>query len=409
MPATIEDLLIDAKFSVPYRHRVWFCESVFGAGPSDSTANKILRSVFVEDDHDKDDHDREVDANATLTKVQVWVDSAVAEHDLSFVENLSGWIEGQDGLLLTRPAETIEGGEVCKNDPSIVQRILSAIDNDQLDRRSYIVVVGGGAVLDVVGYAAALAHRGIRLVRFPSTTLAQADSGVGVKNAVNEFGKKNWKGTFAVPWAVVNDYSLLASLSRSTFVSGFSEAVKVALLKSPESFDFLFRNATQIRNRDQDVAVEAIRQSAVHHLNHITDGGDPFEIMEARPLDFGHWSAHKIESISGYTVSHGDAVSVGLAIDVLYSVEQLGLDVESANRIIKCLKTMGLPIWDPILDSHRSQLLGGLEEFRQHLGGRLTVTMLEAIGRSVNVHEIDHDAMDRAIAKLRKLTSAHRS
>ena len=387
-----DGFLMDMSFSVPYRHRVWFCENVF------ESATDVLQDCFNSSADGVADGTAELSDNA---KVQIWIDDAVAESNRNFVESLTQWVNSEGNLQLTRQPNIISGGEACKNDSSVVQNILAAINDDQLDRRSYIVVVGGGAVLDVVGYAAAVAHRGIRLIRFPSTTLAQADSGVGVKNAVNAFGKKNWKGTFAVPWAVVNDYSLLKSLSDSTFTSGFSEAVKVSLLKSPESFEYLCQNAQAIRLRDKTIASQAIRESAVHHLRHIVDGGDPFELMEARPLDFGHWSAHKIEAISDYTVSHGDAVSIGLGVDVLYSVEKLGLDPACADRVIDCLKRLGLPVWNPILDSHRSELLSGLEEFRQHLGGQLTVTMLEGVGRPVNIHEIDHGAMGEAIDRLR--------
>ena len=397
-PIRSDDFLMDMSFAVPYRHRVWFCENVF------ESSRDILSSCFV----DHENGARADDGSAgkqDSSKVQIWVDSAVSESNAGFVDSLTKWIGAESGLELARPVEAIDGGEACKNDRSVVQNLLSWINEDQLDRRSYIVVVGGGAVLDVVGYADAVAHRGIRLIRFPSTTLAQADSGVGVKNAVNEFDKKNWKGTFAVPWAVVNDYSLLESLPESTFVSGFSEAVKVALLKSRSSFEFLCDNAERIRDREKQVASQAIQESAAHHLRHIADGGDPFEVMEARPLDFGHWSAHKIEAISGYSVSHGDAVSIGLAVDVLYSVAQLGLDRKSADRVIDCLRRLGLPVWNSILDSHRDQLLMGLEEFRQHLGGRLTVTMLADIGKPVNVHTIDHQAMGNAIEELRKLSS----
>ena len=194
-----DDLLMDMLFSVPYRHRVWFCENVFKFSP------EVLQDCFESSaDSNVDQFDN--------AKVQVWIDDAVAKSNAPFAESLTQWVKSESNLQLTRQPEIIAGGEACKNDSSVVQNLLAAINDDQLDRRSYIVVVGGGAVLDVVGYAAAVAHRGIRLIRFPSTTLAQADSGVGVKNAVNEFGKKNWKGTFAVPWAVINDYSLLKSL-----------------------------------------------------------------------------------------------------------------------------------------------------------------------------------------------------
>ena len=151
----------------------------------------------------------------------------------------------------------------------------SSFNEVNLDRRSYVLVIGGGAVLDAVGYAAATAHRGIRLIRIPTTTLGQGDSGVGVKNAINHFDKKNWLGTFATPWAVINDMAVLETLPDRDFRCGFSEAVKVSLLKSEEQFDFLVDNAAKVKAREPAVTQQAIKDSILLHLHHITRGGDP--------------------------------------------------------------------------------------------------------------------------------------
>jgi 3-dehydroquinate synthase len=232
-------------------------------------------------------------------------------------------------------------------------------------------------------------------VRFPTTTLAQADSGVGVKNAINAYGKKNWKGTFAVPWAVVNDQSLIRNLPQRDFVAGFSEAVKVSLLKSPGAFRFLCEHAKGIAERQWDAVMTAIRSSVLMHLHHITHGGDPFEVQEARPLDFGHWSAHKLEHLTQFRLRHGEAVSIGVALDVVYSHLVHGLDRSDMLATLKALEDMGLPIFDTEVES--GAVFDGLEEFRQHLGGRLTLTMLRGVGNSINVHEIDRMAMLEAI------------
>ena len=290
----------------------------------------------------------------------------------------------------------VPGGEAVKNDPAHLERILRAINDADLDRRSYMVVIGGGAVLDAVGFAAAIAHRGIRLIRLPTTTLAQADSGVGVKSAINFFGKKNWLGAFAAPWAVINDTALLLTLPDREFIGGFSEAVKVALLKSPEVFARLCRDASKIRDRDMAAALPMIRASVEFHLAHITEGGDPFESREARPLDFGHWSAHKLEPMSGFSLRHGEAVAIGVAIDAMYSALALGLPRADADRVLRCLAEMGFPLDHPCLRDTEA-LFAGLEEFRQHLGGRLTITMLRAVGDPVEVHEIDDARMREAI------------
>ncbi len=299
----------------------------------------------------------------------------------------------------------VPGGELVKNTPEIIQSLLSEINEAMLDRRSYIIAIGGGAMLDAVGYAAAIAHRGIRLVRIPTTTLAQADSGVGVKNAVNYFGKKNWVGTFAVPWAVINDAGFLTTLPQRDFVCGFSEAVKVSLLKDPREFDYLCANATSIAHREMSVAVQAIEASCQLHLQHITCGGDPFEALEARPLDFGHWSAHRMESLTQYAIRHGEAVAIGVALDCIYSSIVHGLPDAECRRVCQCLSDLGLALWDDTLDDF-DQVLMGLEEFRQHLGGRLTVTMLRGVGQPIDVHSIDNAAMREACRRLRRIATS---
>lgn len=337
-------------------------------------------------------------------RLQVWIDRAVSDANPETLKQLTARLrESTSDLELVSPIQEIEGGEQAKNDEETVNHIFRTIDRDGLDRRSYVVVIGGGALLDAVGYASAISHRGIRLVRFPTTTLAQADSGVGVKNAINAFSKKNWKGTFAVPWGVVNDQSLLAHLPDRDFRSGFSEAVKVSLLKSPSAFRYLCSHARDIADRDWTAVMPAIRSSVLMHLHHITHGGDPFEMQEARPLDFGHWSAHKLEQLTRYGLRHGEAVSIGVALDTVYSHLVLGLDREDAMRAVRALLELGLPVHDPMLET--DAVFDGLEEFRQHLGGRLTLTMIKSVGQSHSVHDVDRAAMLRAIAMLRDMQS----
>ncbi|WP_372721202.1 3-dehydroquinate synthase [Novipirellula sp.] len=318
------------------------------------------------------------------------------------VARIESQLRGEASIELTSPTIIVDGGEPIKNTQTAVEEILGLIHDLNLDRRSYVIAIGGGAMLDAVGYAAAIAHRGIRLVRLPTTTLAQADSGVGVKNAINYFDKKNWIGTFAVPWAVVNDSALLETLPDREFCSGLSEAVKVSLLKDADEFHWLAEHASQISARDPELSRRAIHRSCVLHMRHITEGGDPFEMLEARPLDFGHWSAHKLETLSRYQIRHGEAVAIGVAIDCLYSSLKFGLPRQDAEMAVQCLHDLGIQLWHPCLEPV-DRLMQGLEEFRQHLGGRLTITMLRGIGDSINVHEIDPLAMKTAIETLGKI------
>lgn len=370
--------IVDRPFHVPLVHRLRFTRDVFGADQS------VLADVLEP-------------SGAGPARVQFWIDSNVDASNPRLRGRIERFFSGHRERI--RPGgeiQTVPGGEEIKNDVQVLERMLKVFHAADLDRRSYVVVIGGGAVLDAVGFAATIAHRGLRLVRLPTSTLAQGDSGVGVKNGVNLFQKKNWLGCFAAPWAVINDARLLETLSDRDFLSGFSEAVKVALLKEASLFDDLCHSAERIRQRDMDAALPMIRRAALLHLDHITQGGDPFEMLEARPLDFGHWSAHKLESMSGFQLRHGEAVAIGVAVDTVYSSLVHGLPNQTADRVLHCLQRLGLPLAAPNLHETET-LFRGLEEFRQHLGGQLTLTMLQDVGCPVEVHTIDADRMRQSV------------
>ncbi len=311
-----------------------------------------------------------------------------------------------DRLTLAGPIEVVAGGEQTKNDWATYERVVRAIHDGNLCRHSYVLAIGGGAVLDAVGFAAATAHRGVRLVRMPTTTLAQADAGIGVKNGINAFGKKNFLGTFTVPWAVVNDPSLPATLSDREWRCGFSEAVKVALVKDASLFERIESAADSLGQRDEGVARSIIQHSAELHLDHIVDGGDPFELTVARPLDFGHWSAHKLEQMTGFRLRHGEAVAIGVALDSLYSALAGLLAWDDAVRVVDTLKRIGFSLYDDALQN-TSDLLDGLDEFREHLGGRLTIAMIDSIGVQRDVHDMDRAVLADAIDRLRGTSLQH--
>ena len=377
----------EVRFAPAFAHRLYFTGDVLGAD------QHVLAEVLEP-------------SEGRRARVQFWVDEFVAQAHPDLRRKLRSFTAARpDRIERAGNVQVVVGGEEVKNDIHILERMLKVFHAANLDRRSYVVVIGGGAVLDAVGFAAAIAHRGLRLVRLPTTTLAQADSGVGVKNAVNLFGKKNWIGSFAVPWAVINDIALLRTLPERDFICGFSEAVKVALLKDPAMFAALCQTARQIRARDPESALPMIRSSAEWHRQHITAGGDPFESREARPLDFGHWSAHRLEAMTNFELRHGEAVAIGVAIDTLYSSLVLGLPQAAAEAVLCCLQDLGFALNHPALDDEAG-LLQGLEEFRQHLGGRLTLTMLRGIGDPIDVHEVDLGRMRQALERLKAFAPA---
>jgi 3-dehydroquinate synthase len=141
-------------------------------------------------------------------------------------------------------------------------------------------------------------------------------------------------------------------------------------------------------------------------LDHISSAGDPFEFGSARPLDFGHWAAHKLEQLSEYRMRHGEAVAVGIALDTIYSRNMRYLDVAAADRVLNVLESLGFELYANELlhaDTHDSLIvLEGLEEFREHLGGELAITLLKNIGQGFEAHEINLPKMIESIWELKE-------
>jgi 3-dehydroquinate synthase len=316
----------------------------------------------------------------------------------------------KDTISLVGPPLPLAGGEQAKNSWAHVAALHSAIDRYHLDRHSYLIAAGGGALLDIAGFAAATAHRGLWHVRIPTTTLSQCDSGVGVKNGINAYGKKNFIGTFAPPFAVLNDFKLLETLSARDKRAGYSEAVKVACIRDREFFESLEQEAATLNQLRPDSTRRLIRRCAELHVAHIAESGDPFEFGTARPLDFGHWAAHKLEQLSHFRLRHGEAVAIGIALDVAYSRRMGYLESGEAQRITQLLENLGFELFAPelsLVDGHQqARVLEGLEEFREHLGGRLTITELRAIGRGFEVHEMDEKVVRDALLELQARQAA---
>lgn len=366
---------LDVAFGPRLIHRIRFVEGLF-----DSCASQLAELTTIE---------------GGVGRARVFIDSGVSGADPEIVARITRAMTAA-GVDMPLPPLVVPGGEAIKNDPGRIDELVRAMHDSHLCRRSCAVAVGGGAVLDAVGYAAAITHRGVRLIRVPTSTLAQADSCVAVKCGVNAFGKKNYLGVFASPWAVVIDPALLRTLSDRDWRCGFSEAVKVGLVKDPGLFEQLRATAGRIAARELSAAWPIIRRSAEIHLRHITDGGDPFELTAARPLDFGHWAAHRLESMTAYELRHGEAVAIGIALDATYSSLRGWLNAEDAVAVRSTLNALGFRLQHPAL-ARTSEVMAGLDEFREHLGGRLTISMLRGIGQGFDVHEIDTGVMRDAL------------
>jgi 3-dehydroquinate synthase len=385
--------VIQQEFLVPVRFPVYFTTGVF------SPANPLLRDVLAAAAED-----------STPARIAVVVDRGVERAHPTLVQAVQAYCAQHNSRIeLAAPVLVVPGGEAIKNERHHLDRILEAINAAALCRHSYLIAVGGGAVLDAAGFAAATAHRGIRLIRVPTTVLSQDDSAMGVKNGVNAFGKKNYLGTFAPPFAVINDAGFLSTLSDRDWRGGVTEAVKAALIRDRAFFELLEQRAARLLDRDLAAMTEVIRRSAELHLQHISTGGDPFEQGSSRPLDFGHWAAHKLEQTTHHRLGHGEAVGIGIALDTTYSHLAGFLAEAEWRRVINLLVSLGVQIYTPALDDHldtpenRSCILGGLAEFQEHLGGRLTIMLLKGIGDPFDVHDIRADLVVRSIAVLKTL------
>ena len=376
--------LVEQKFSVPYSYNVYFTNGVFDPG------NPLLVQVLTQD------------STSDKKSLTVFVDDGL----IAACPNLKRDIEDYANRyhlylrLVTSPI-SVPGGEQCKNRPKVLQMIYRRLFELPVDRHSIVLAIGGGAVLDAVGFAAATTHRGIRLLRLPTTVLAQNDSGVGVKTGINLFELKNFVGAFAPPYAVINDFRFLETLSTRDRRAGIAEAVKVALIKDFDFFEWIEDHAEALKQFNKDAMSYMIHHCAELHMNHIAENGDPFEAGNTRPLDYGHWAAHKLESLTKHEIRHGEAVAIGIALDTQYATQIALLHEDTAERVYSLLESLGFQLWHPAMDitspNDSPLLIDGLREFREHLGGILSITLLTKIGESVEVHEMNHGEIEQAI------------
>ncbi|BAT52848.1 3-dehydroquinate synthase AroB [Nostoc sp. NIES-3756] len=370
---------IQQSFAVSFNYEIHFTNNLF------SLKNPTLAQVITSDGDKKP------------KKVVAVVDAGLLEFCPDLLEQIANYTNFYAEVLTLASAPLlVPGGEAAKNDPNLLDQIHQLVETAGICRHSYILGIGGGAVLDLIGYAAATAHRGVRLIRIPTTVLAQNDSGIGVKNGINAFGKKNFLGTFAPPYAVINDSAFLTTLCDRDWRSGIAEAIKVALIKDPIFFNFIHENTAALVLREMDTMQMVIYRCAQLHLQHIAKAGDPFEKGSSRPLDFGHWAAHKLEQLTNYSLRHGEAVAIGIALDSTYSYLLGWLSHCEWQQILNTLSGLGFKLYVPEL-TDTSSLFQGLTEFREHLGGELTITLLQHIGKGIEVHEVDLSIYKQAI------------
>ncbi|MDF0717515.1 3-dehydroquinate synthase [Muricauda sp. 334s03] len=370
---------IRQEFQVKYSYQLLFTQHLF------AIKNPLFKDVLAE-----------YRPNYPVKCLFV-VDEGVLEHHPKLEGQIKSYCNNFKDQIQFTDLIAVPGGEQSKKNQYSVDQCLKAINENAICRHSFVVAIGGGAVVDMVGYAATIAHRGVKLIRIPTTVLSQNDAAVGVKNSVNAFGKKNFLGTFSVPYAIINDLDFLKTLEQRDWVAGIAEAIKVALIKDKQFFEYIESNAEALSNREMEPMAYLIHRCAELHMEHIAEGGDPFESGSSRPLDFGHWSAHKLEYMTNYSLRHGEAVAIGMAIDMVYA-SLTGVLKDDLDRVLNVMKKVGFSLEVPFeKDVDIKELLNGIEEFREHLGGELTIPLIPKMGTKTDVHSIDYPKMEEAV------------
>jgi 3-dehydroquinate synthase len=248
----------------------------------------------------------------------------------------------------------------------------------QAERSTMLIALGGGVIGDLAGFAAATYQRGMPLVQIPTTLLAQVDSSVGGKTAVNHPLGKNMIGAFYQPSAVIIDSATLSTLPDREYASGLAEVVKYGAIRSPELFAWLESNVDPLLSRDEATLAQAIHESCRIKAEIIA--ADERETGERALLNFGHTFGHAIEVGTGYGAwLHGEAVAAGMVLAGELSVRVTGMPTAENRRLKQLLVRFGLPVDPPALGAERYLEL--MARDKKVDAGKLRLVLLEALGR----------------------------
>ncbi|NLF32138.1 MAG: 3-dehydroquinate synthase [Planctomycetes bacterium] len=386
-PAGLDGRSYHQEFEVLCRYDVFFTDDLF------DPASGLLPSVFADPGPDGRFH------------VGVCLDEGLVNAQPDLPNRIAAYFAAHEGRIkLAGEPAIVPGGEARKGDWEAMLDAVWHFGTPRFGRQDYAMIIGGGAMLDLVGFALSIVYRGGRQVRVPTTVLAQCDAGVEVRTFVNEAGRKDFASTLAPPFAVINDRAMLRSLGRREWIAGTAEAFKIALCADRELFDFLCGSAAAIGDRDEDVMDWIIQRSAVLHLERIRSEGMAFGTGREQPVDLGHWVGHRLEAMSRYWLPHGQAIAVGIAVDGACARRLHLISDEELDRILDGLTRAGLPIYHKHLDERTAhgqlKLLASLEDMRHRFGPHVTVLLPDRIGHAVPVRAPDRSTLAHAVAEL---------
>ena len=277
-----------------------------------------------------------------------------------------------------------------------LERIFDALMAHRHSRTTTLVALGGGVIGDMVGFAAACYQRGVDFIQVPTTLLAQVDSSVGGKTAVNHPRGKNMIGAFHQPRAVVIDTAVLDTLPEREFAAGMAEVIKYGLIRDPEFFQWLLDNQAALAARDTAPVAEAILRSCRNKAEVVA--ADETEQGNRALLNLGHTFGHAMETFTGYRDwLHGEAVSAGMVMAARMSLELGWLKQADLDRVSDSLAAWKLPVTAPegMARADFSELMA-LDKKVQN--GRLRLVLLNQIGDALVTGEYDPNALTRTLA-----------
>ncbi len=298
---------------------------------------------------------------------------------------------GFDGVVIA-----IKPGEVSKS-IKIVADCYDQLAAHRLERRSFIVALGGGVVGDLAGFVAATYLRGIDFVQVPTTLLSQVDSSVGGKTGVNLKAGKNLVGAFYQPRLVLCDLATLAKLPEREFRAGLAEVIKYGIIYDAKFFAWLEKNLAALLKRDPNALAHAIARSC--EIKAEVVGQDEKEAGLRAILNFGHTVGHAIEAISSYSkFLHGEAISIGQVAAAQLSQRLAGLSAADVDRIRALFERAGLPVSIRQTPLQREKLFDAMKLDKKVRDGQIKFVLAERIGKvrwGVNVpHKLIHEVLD---------------
>jgi 3-dehydroquinate synthase len=300
-------------------------------------------------------------------------------------------MSGFDPVLICIPA-----GEKSKC-LAVVEFCCDRLAAHRLERKSFIVALGGGVVGDLAGFVAATYLRGIPFVQVPTTLLAQVDSSVGGKTGVNLKSGKNLVGAFYQPQLVLNDLDTLATLPKREYVSGLAEVIKYGIIYDAIQFAQLEASLPKLLQRDPATLAAIVARCCEIKADVV--GQDETESGLRAILNFGHTIGHAIENSSGYgKFLHGEAIAIGQVAAAKLSQRILGLPTHDVERIKKLFVQAGLPVQIKLNLAQRRRLFAAMKLDKKVSAGEITFVLAEKIGRVVWGRKVSPDLIAKVLA-----------